>query len=151
VSVEFKTIQRIHLSLYPCRITAANLMKGFISHLVQLSHSQWIFHNFTLHNKQPDYLRLQQSKEVLREVDRLLDTPSDELPQDSQYLLELDFSTLYKTLFECQSNWVLAMKAACCAGQRLIALTQRPVPVGLHHRCAALHKSPLLWLDVTCN
>ncbi len=28
VSVEFKTIQRIHLSLYPCRIIAADCMKG---------------------------------------------------------------------------------------------------------------------------
>jgi hypothetical protein len=91
-------------------------MKGFVSHLVQLSHSQWIFCNFTLHDKQRGYLRLQWRKEVLQEVEQLLDTPPDELPQDSQYLLELDYSTLYNALFECQSYWVLAMKAARCAG-----------------------------------
>ena len=64
-------------------------MKGFISHLAQLSHSQWIFCNFTLHDKQRGYLRIQRHKQVLREVNQLLDTPQDELPQDGQYLLEI--------------------------------------------------------------
>jgi hypothetical protein len=69
VSVEFEFIQNIHLSLYPCCITAANWMKGFVSHLVQVSHSQWIFRNVTLHDKQRGYLCLQWRKEVLRKVD----------------------------------------------------------------------------------
>ncbi len=76
-------------------------MKVFISHLVQLSHSQWIICNFTLHDKQWGYLYLQQHRKVLQEVDHLLETTLDKLPQDGQYLLELDYSTLYNVLFEC--------------------------------------------------
>jgi hypothetical protein len=83
----------------------------------------------------------------MREVDQLLDTPPDKLPQDSRYLLELDYSTLYNVLFECQSYWVLAMKAARRAGQRSTALRQRLVVP--HRRCIALCQPPLLWLDVT--
>jgi hypothetical protein len=58
------------------------------------------------------YLRLQCQKEVLKEVDQLLDTNLDDILQESQYLLELDFTSLYNSSFERQSYWVLAMKAA---------------------------------------
>jgi hypothetical protein len=49
-------------------------MKAFVSRLIQISHSQWIFQNYTLHNKQRGYLRLQAHSEVLQEVLKLLDT-----------------------------------------------------------------------------
>ncbi len=61
-------------------------------------------------------LRLQQCRDLLWEVDSLLDTPPEEVPEGSRYLLELDFLTLYNATFERQSYWVLAMKAARWAG-----------------------------------
>jgi hypothetical protein len=82
-----------------------------------ISNSQWIFWNFTLHNKQHGYLRLKQCRDLLHEVDSLLDTPPDEIPEGSKYLLELNFLTLYNALFKQQSYWVLAMKAAWHAGR----------------------------------
>ncbi len=42
----------------------------------------------------------------------------DDIPKESQYLLELDFTSLYSTTFEKQSYWVLAMKATQRAGRR---------------------------------
>jgi hypothetical protein len=69
-------------------------MKAFVSHLIQISHLQWIFRNFTLHDKQRGYLSLLKCATVLKEVDRLLDTAPVDIPADSQYLLELDYSTL---------------------------------------------------------
>ena len=78
-------------------------MKGLVSHLIQASHSQWIFYNFTLHGKKRGYLRLQQQrKDLLRELDRLLfDTPPDKVPEGSRYLLKLDYSEseLYNSSF----------------------------------------------------
>ncbi len=93
-------------------------MKGLALHLMHASHNQWILRNFTLHNKQRGYLRLQQRKVLLRELDRLINTPPEEVPEGSKYLLELDYSDLYNASFERQSYWVLAMKAARRAGRR---------------------------------
>ena len=93
-------------------------MKSLASHLMQASQNQWIFRNFTLHDKQRGYLQLQQRKDLLRELDRLIDTPPEEVPDGSRYLLELDYSDLYNATFERQSYWVLAMKAARQAGRR---------------------------------
>jgi hypothetical protein len=81
------------------------------SHLMQASHCQWIYHNFTLHDRQRGYLRLKQRRDLLREVDKLIHTPPDEIPDESKYLLKLDGSALYNASFERQSYWVLAMKA----------------------------------------
>jgi hypothetical protein len=70
-----------------------------------------------LHGKQQRYLRLTQCRELLREVDSLFNTSPEDNPVESQYLLELNYSTSYNASFKCQAYWTLAMKAACRAGQ----------------------------------
>ena len=87
-------------------------MKAFISLLIQISHSQWIFRNYTLHDKQRGYLRLRLRSEVLRKIHELLETTPSDVPPESQYLLELDHYTLYNASYEDQAYWVLALKAA---------------------------------------
>jgi hypothetical protein len=125
VSVEIAAIQNLHCMSAPsCRITGADWMKTFISHLLQISHSQWIFWNYTLHDKRQGYLRLRLRKEVLREIHELLETPPSEVPPECQYLLELDHSAMYKATYEEQAYWILAMKAARRAGRRA-ALSNR--------------------------
>jgi hypothetical protein len=106
------------------------------SHLMQALHCQWIIRNFTLHDRQWGYLRLNQHRDLLRKLDRLIDTPSDDIPEESRYLLEVDYSTLYSTSFERQSYWVLAMKAARWAGCRT---STSPKQKGRHKHSASTH------------
>jgi hypothetical protein len=112
VSVAIVKIQKIPCKLSSCQMTSDDWMKHFIGRLLLISHLQWLYHNFTLHNKLRGYLHLQRWKEVLKKVDRLMDTNLDDIPQGSQYLLELDLTSLYNFSFKRQSYWVLAMKAA---------------------------------------
>ncbi len=122
VSVEIVLIQRVHCMSSPsCRLTGSDWMKAFIAHLLQISHSQWIFQNYTLHDKQRGYLRLRLRADILREVHELLETPLSNVPPESQYLLELDHSSMYNTSYEEQAYWVLALKAARRAGRRVSA------------------------------
>jgi hypothetical protein len=125
VFVEFRTIQDIHGTLSSCHMTGEDWMKAFVLHLIQISHSQWIFRNFTLHGKQRGYLSLLKWAAALKEVDWLLDTASEDIPAGSQYLLELDYSALYIASLERQSYWVFAMKAACSAGKWDTKLSKR--------------------------
>ncbi len=117
VSVKIGKIQKVHCTLSSCHMTDNNWMKHFIANLIQALHSQWLYRNFTLHNKMRGCLLLQHRKEVLKEVDCLMDTNPDKIPQGSQYLLEMDFTSLYNASFERQFYWVLAMKAAQWAGR----------------------------------
>jgi hypothetical protein len=125
VSVEFRMIQDIHCALSSCRMTGEDWMKAFVLHLIQISHSQWIFCNSTLHDKQRGYLSLLKRATVLKEVDWLLDTAPEDIPAGSQYLLELDYSALFKASLERQSYWVLAMKATCHAGKQDATASKR--------------------------
>jgi hypothetical protein len=127
VSVEIVSIQNLHCMSSPsCQLTGADWMKAFISHLLQISHSQWIFRNYTLHDKQRGYLCLRLRLKVLREIHKLLETPPSEVPPESQYLLELDHSTMYKASYEEQAYWVLALKATRRAGRRATATQRAP-------------------------
>jgi hypothetical protein len=126
VFVEFRTIQDIHCALSSYHMTGEDWMKAFVLHLIQISHSQWIFRNFTLHGKQRGYLSLLKRATVLKEVDWLLDMAPEDIPAGSQYyVLELDYSALYIASLERQSYWVLAMKAACRAGKQDAKLSKR--------------------------
>jgi hypothetical protein len=121
VLVEFASIQHIHCALSTsCQLIGDDWLKAFVSQLIQISHSQWVFQNYTLHNKQGGYLRLWAHSEVLQEVHKLLDTAPADIPKESQYLLELDHSTLYNASYKRQAYWVLAMQVARHAGWRTV-------------------------------
>ena len=47
----FYEIQSNHLIDVECHLNGKDWMKGFISRLLQLSHSQWLYKNITLHDK----------------------------------------------------------------------------------------------------
>jgi hypothetical protein len=113
---------------------------------MQISHSQWILQNFTLHNNQRGYLHLQQHRDLLWEANSLLDTPPEEVPEGRRYLLELDFMTLYNATFERQSYWVLAMKVMRRA-RRWIAQTAKHKRGSKKHCTAAQHRSSRLKYD----
>ena len=90
VLVEIATTQWTHCGLSPlCRLTGDNWMKAFVSQLLQICHSQWIFRNYTLYDKQRGFLCLWEHLEVLQEVHRLLDMALVDISEESQYLLEL--------------------------------------------------------------
>ena len=125
VSVEIASIQQFHCAVSPCRMNGCDWMKHFITHLLHISHSQWLYRNFTLHDKARGYLRLKERKNVLLEIDRLLDVNPNDIPTESKFLLEMDFDSLYRTSFEKQSYWVVAMKAAHRAGRRTKLLRRR--------------------------
>ena len=57
-------------------------------------------------------------KRVLSEIEKMVDMNPDKLPEESRFLLEMDFDSLYNSSFERQSYWVRAMKAARHAGKR---------------------------------
>ncbi len=136
ISVNIKAIQHIHCTLRPCRITGSNWMKAMSSHLMQASHCKGIFCNFMLHDRQWGYLQLNQRRDLLCKLYTLIETPSDDIPKETRYLLELGYSTLYSTSFKRQSYWVLAMKTAHRAGRRTSASSKQK---GQHKRCASTH------------
>ena len=73
VSNKIESMQRLYYASVSCMMNGDNRMKHRISHILYLSHSQWIFYNMTLHNKVRGTLQLKERCNVLQEVERLAD------------------------------------------------------------------------------
>ena len=118
VSKEFREIQRAHCLMAPCKMNGDDWMKKFVTKLLQISHAQWVYRNYTLHESRRGYLALKDREKVLTDIRHLMDTDPDEVPESSRYLLELDFTQLSNSGYEQQAYWVVAVKAARQAGRR---------------------------------
>jgi len=113
--------------------------KHFISRLLQLSHSQWLFRNVTLHDAIQGTLKITKRAEVLEEVERLSRVDPLEVAPESRFLLEMDFGSLYRSPVERQVYWVQAMSAAWKAGKRAAKVRARQ-GAGARRRAAKKRK-----------
>ena len=137
VSKEFREIQTAHCMLAPCAMNGDDWVKQFVGKLLLISHSQWIFRNYTLHERQRGFLALKAREQVLTDIRSLMDTDPDQVPASSRYLLELDFSQLVDSGHEEQAYWVVAVQAAKKAGRRAWQQVQQ---MGGSDRRKARHK-----------
>ena len=112
ISKEFYGIQCLHLSKSHSRINGNDWMNGLITRLIHISHSQWLFRNFTLHDSQCGYKRLKDKEEVQMQIIELSKTDPARIPDHSRFLLEIDTEILRTSDYETQVYWVAAMEAA---------------------------------------
>jgi hypothetical protein len=112
VTKELYAVQCFHLATSNSRINGDDWMRGLILRLIHISHSQWLFWNFTLHDKQCGYRRMKDRAEVLVRIDELRNTDPDRVPEHSRFLLEIDTERLIQGPYDSQVYWVTAMEAA---------------------------------------
>ena len=115
VSIKLRRIQEAHCIISGTRINGADWMVQFVRQLVEISHAQWMYRNFTLHHYAKGYLRQRTEREIQREVGLLRNTRSSELPMECRYLLELPERPSLSTSSTHDAYWILALKAARAA------------------------------------
>ena len=98
--------------------SGSSWMKTLVTKLLGISHKQWLFRNFSLHNKVNGHLKLTHQVTVLEEIVWLATCDPDEIPEECRFLLAFDMSALDKAPLSQQEYWVSAMKAAKIAGSR---------------------------------
>ena len=115
---EFYEVQSMHLAFGSSFLSREDWTKKAITKLLQRTHSQWVYQNFSLHDKQNGHLRRKDTKEIMVKIETLLNTRPNEIPEDSQYLLEFDHGRLERSNIHRKTHWVVAMEAAIIAGKR---------------------------------
>jgi hypothetical protein len=93
-------------------LNGADWTKLFISKILQITHSLWIYLNISLHNKCHRYLHKKKSEEILKEVEALLDLALEDIPAESRFLLKINYTNLATFHAETQKYWTLAVRAA---------------------------------------
>ncbi len=112
ISNHFHAIQTFHLAMSSSYLNGEDWTKQFISKLLQIMHSQWVFWNISLHNKTHGYLCNRKAEEIIQQINVLSEVAPEEVPKDSQFLLEINFSELSTFHLNTQTYWTLAMDAA---------------------------------------
>jgi hypothetical protein len=95
--------------------------KQFISKLLQITHSQWIYHNISLHDRHHGYLHRKNTKEIMRDIESLSNLAPEVVSKASHFLLEINFTKLTKFYIKTQKYWTLAVNAACTAQELHLA------------------------------
>ncbi len=83
ISTHFYTIQNFHLAMSSSYLNGADWAKQFISKLLHVTHSQWIFRNISLHNKINGYLCKKKSEEIMLELKSLAGIAQEDVPAES--------------------------------------------------------------------
>ena len=117
-SKHFYKMQSIHLDFGSTYLNGEDWVKKTISQVLHITHSQWIYRNFSPHDKRRGYLRRQNMIEMLVKTESLLDTRPDKVPAESNFLLELDHEKLSQSNINDQIYWVVAMEAVIKMGMR---------------------------------
>jgi hypothetical protein len=115
ISTHFYEIQNFHLAMSSSYLNGSNWTKMFISKILQITHSQLMYQNISLHNKKHGYLRNKQSEDLLQDIAALSDISPEDIPDNCRFLLEFNFTKLTATHLKTQRYWTLLMDAAIAA------------------------------------
>lgn len=118
IPISLTQFQQGYCASINSRMTGQDWARAFVAHLLQISHGQWMYRNFSLHSKVRGHLKLTQQEQVLTEIARLADSNPEDIPAESRFLLEVEVTTLDQKSTEHQTYWIAAMKAALKAGKR---------------------------------
>jgi hypothetical protein len=129
ISTCFLSVQHSHLLLADSILTCHDWTHHFISKLFHITHGQWIYRNISKNHEKHGMLRAVERRRLLREIEHYMTLPPDEVPEESKFLLEIDFSKLRHESTEKQSYWVHAVRAAVTAGRRRAFASRRRRPL----------------------
>ena len=68
ISKDFYNLQHMHLETSSSFLNGGDWMRQFISRVLHITHSQWIYRNFVLHDRKRGYLRLKARDDLLAEI-----------------------------------------------------------------------------------
>ena len=122
MSRSFYIVQMDHLADASGHMNGRDWMKTFIGKVLQMTHSQWIYRNVTLHDKVEGSLRRQKMEAMKSEAELLACSDPLTLPEESRFLLEMDGDRYVRgdCNFHDKAYWLSAMRAAVAAGRRVV-------------------------------
>jgi len=124
---QFYVVQSGHLEDVSGHLNGRDWVKGMITRVLQITHSQWLYRNITFHDKQGGSLRRQKMEAMKSEAEVLAFTNPLSLPEESRFLLEMDGDRYVRgdCNFHDKSYWLSAMRAAVSAGRRMARVVRR--------------------------
>jgi len=118
IPISLRNFQQSYCASINSRMNGQDWTKALVTKLLNISHSQWMYRNFSLHSKTRGHLKLTHQAEVLTEIAKLSECNPEDVPEESRFLLEVEIVNLEDKSLAHQEYWISAMKAALKAGRR---------------------------------
>ena len=122
ISTLFYQRQQFHLTMSSSYLNGTDWTKQLISRLLNITHSQWIYRNISLHSNQGGRLHKEKVEQMREEIEELLEIEPGEIPAKSQFLLDISLEEITSSHTETQAYWIKAVNAARQAKARERAL-----------------------------
>jgi hypothetical protein len=149
ITKHFQVVQARHLPRCPTMLNASDWSKRFIDQLIHITQSQWIYRNISKHHATHGQLERLDRISLLRHINKFAGVAPTDVPQESRFLLEVDFVSLVSGHTTQQAYWVHALQAAIKAGRHRSTahrLRRRPLTTTpsapLHHPPTTLSSTP---------
>ena len=112
ISTLFYQRQQFHLTMSSSYLNGTDWTKQLISRLLNITHSQWIYRNISLHSNQGGRLHKEKVEQTREEIEELLEIEPGEIPAKSQFLLDISLEEITSSHTETQAYWIKAVNAA---------------------------------------
>lgn len=119
VSTALRPLQYSHLLSALSLMNADNWLSQLIDKLLHVMHGQWIYRNISKHHATLGSIRKAERQQMLLEIDQVLQLSPEDVPEESRFLLEIDFSAMRFADTTAQNYWVHAVKVAMVAQRRI--------------------------------
>eukprot|EP00956_Cyclotella_meneghiniana_P045869 scaffold388458_cov96-Cyclotella_meneghiniana.AAC.2 len=94
ITSTLRPLQHCHLLGSSSLLTVDDWLTQLINKLLHITHGQWIYRNISKHHATLGMILKTERRAMLLEIDRLTQLTPEDVPEDSKFLLEIDFSTL---------------------------------------------------------
>ncbi len=112
ISKEITRVQQQHYALSGSRMSLERWSSRLITRLLEITHGQWEYRNFIVHNPVLGIIATARKEELLREIERQRELGDAGLLEEDKYLAKVNLEGLEDTSGERQHYWLLAIKTA---------------------------------------
>jgi hypothetical protein len=99
-----------HTAGKSCRAT--RWIAGLITHLLQVTHTQWIYRCVLVHERNTGVLISAHKANLLKEIEHQLAIGPEGLNEEDKFLLGCNFDDITSTTGEHQGYWLLGIQVA---------------------------------------
>jgi hypothetical protein len=110
VSKEVVALQQQFYAVNGSWMSLDKWSSGLITRLLEITHGQWLYCNFIVHNPISGIILTGKKEELLLEIERQWDLGGAGLLEEDKYLEEVNLGNLETTLGERLHYWLLAIK-----------------------------------------
>ena len=112
ISMEITAIQRQYIAINGSRTSLEKWCTGLITRLLEITHGQWLYRNYVVHDPVSGIIATAKKEELLVEIERQRELGEAGLLEEDKYLAEVNLEEMSNSLGEWQHYWLLAIRTA---------------------------------------